>query len=59
MVDQGDLHLESSMNWNYPHFQSGPENEIIKTIHFTYQELAELRKKFPLHLETICELFLV
>jgi hypothetical protein len=56
-VDQGDLHLQSTINWDYPHFQSGQENEISQTIHFTYQELAEFRKKFPLHLETICELF--
>lgn len=56
-VNKGSLLLKAIINWDYPHFVD-QKKKVEKEKLFTYQELQELRKNFPLALEEICEIFL-
>jgi hypothetical protein len=57
-TDQGEIMIESKVNWNFPTHEKDLDKEVVKKNLFKYSELQELRKKFPLAMETSCSLFI-
>lgn len=55
-TDEGELHLTSEINWDFPDFEN-PEKRLQKKVVFTYDDLAVFRKQLALKLEEVCELF--